>query len=165
MMRRLWLLLLPIVLLFAGCDDETAYSYVGYYNVTMELYAVVRDANGVDHTVRASDKGEMYLDFDDVDGYVYTEGFINTTGYVDDEGCLLLDPSTIHVEMESVTLPDMEADVVLQHSVTRHNGWGNMEWSSTVTSQLRDYEIVSATVNYRAVYLGTDSDDDYDYYD
>ena len=81
MMRRLWLLLLPIVLLFAGCDDETAYSYVGYYNVTMELYAVVRDANGVDHTVRASDKGEMYLDLDDVDGYVYTEGFINTTGW------------------------------------------------------------------------------------
>lgn len=160
MMRRLWLLLLPIVLLFAGCDDETAYSYVGYYNVTTELYAVLRDANGVNHSVTAIDKGEMYLDLDGVDGYVYTEGIINTTGYVDEDGCLCLDPSTMHVNMVSSTLPDMEADIVLQHSVTRHNGWGNMDWASTVTSQLRNFEIVSATVYYHAVYLGTDSDDE-----
>lgn len=166
--RPLLWFLLPMLFLMSGCTDLTlAESYVGYYNVTADLNAVLRDANGVDHAVWASQSGEMYLGQEGDEGEVYTEGLINTTGYVDKEGYLHLDPSSCYVELESATLPDMEANLVLIHSVARHQGsFSRIDWTASVESSLRNYDIVSATVSFRATYVISDNDDYYydDYY-
>lgn len=156
-MKKILVTLVACCLLtLTGCKKNPAEDYVGTYNLTAS-FDVTATALGMSFNKQKVEEGTLVITTVGEEGEVLISGLYNTTGYVNDDGELVINDCTVTVAVDGLPeivtqmtgLTELNVPVKIPTCTTQLDN-GKMSWNGAI-----DYETTVTDLNVTVYMKGT----------